>query len=42
MNPKYPIYIVSKGRADTRLTAKALEAMEVPYYIVVENQEYQD
>ena len=42
MNPKYPIYIVSKGRADTRLTAKALEAMQVPYYIIVENQEYQD
>jgi len=42
MNPKYPIYIVSKGRADTRLTAKALEAMQLPYYIIVENQEYQD
>ena len=34
MNPKYPLYIVSKGRADSRLTSKALEKMLVPYYIV--------
>ena len=40
MNPKYPIYIVSKGRADSRLTSKALEALKVPYYIIVEKQEY--
>lgn len=40
MNPRYPIYIVSKGRADTRLTAKTLEYMNVPYFIVVEPQEY--
>ncbi len=42
MNPKYPIYIISKGRADTRLTSKALEAMKVPYRIVIEPQEYHD
>lgn len=40
MNPDYPIYIISKGRADTRLTSKALEKMNVPYFIVVEPQEY--
>ena len=40
MNPKYPIYIPSKGRYDSRLTSKALEAMKVPYYIVIEKQEY--
>lgn len=40
--PKYPIYIVSKGRWDSRLTSKALELMKVPYYIVVEEQEYDD
>lgn len=40
MNPKYPLYIVSKGRADSRLTSKALESMDVPYFIVVEEQEY--
>lgn len=42
MNPKYPIYIVSKGRADSRLTSKALEKMNVPYSIVIEEQEYDD
>lgn len=41
-NPKYPIYIISKGRADSRLTSKALESMNVPYYIIVEKEEYQD
>ena len=40
MNPQFPLYIVSKGRAETRFTAKHLEAMGVPYYIVVEEQEY--
>ena len=42
MNPEYPIYIVSKGRWDTRLTSKALEKANIPYYIIVEKQEYQD
>jgi hypothetical protein len=37
---KYPIYIVSKGRADSRLTAKALEKMGVDYHIIVEAAEY--
>ena len=40
INPKYPVYIISKGRWESRLTAKALEAMRVPYRIVVEPQEY--
>lgn len=39
MNPKHPLYIVSKGRADSRLTAKALEAAAIPYRIIVEPQE---
>ncbi len=38
--PNYPIYIVSKGRADSRYTSKALEKLGVPYYIAVEPQEY--
>ena len=42
MKPKYPIYIISKGRADTRLTSKALEKMNVAYRIVIEPQEYND
>ena len=41
MNPKYPVYIVSKGRWDTRQTSNAFEKMGVPYKIVVEKQEYE-
>lgn len=40
MNPKYPVYIISKGRWDSRLTSRALESLGVPYHIVVEPQEY--
>jgi hypothetical protein len=40
MNPKYPLYIVSKGRWESRLTSKTLEYMKVPYFIVIEEQEY--
>lgn len=40
MNPDYPVYIISKGRHDSRLTSKALEKMRVPYHIVIEPQEY--
>jgi hypothetical protein len=39
MNPSYPVYIVSKGRWESRLTAKALDRMNVPYHIVIEPQE---
>jgi hypothetical protein len=40
MKPRYPIYIISKGRADSRLTSKALEKMGAPYRIVIEPQEF--
>lgn len=39
-NPRFPLYIVSKGRADSRLTSRALELMNTPYFVVVEEQEY--
>jgi hypothetical protein len=39
-NPRYPIYIVSKGRWESRLTSKTLEDICVPYKIVIEPQEY--
>lgn len=42
MNPEYPIYIVSKGRWDSRLTSKALESINVPYKIIVEEHEYEN
>ena len=40
MNPNYPLYIVSKGRAKSRLTSRFLESIDVPYFIVVEEQEF--
>ena len=40
--PKYPIYIISKGRWETRLTSDSLEEMEQDYFIVVEPQEYKN
>jgi hypothetical protein len=40
MQPKYPIYIISKGRWERRLTSKYLDWINVPYKIVVEPQEY--
>lgn len=39
-NPRYPVYIISKGRWESRLTSKALEARGIPYHIVVEPTEY--
>jgi hypothetical protein len=40
INPRYPVYIISKGRWKSRLTSKALDAIKVPYHIVVEPQEF--
>lgn len=40
MNPRYPIYIPSKGRWESRLTVKALESKRIPYRICVEPSEY--
>lgn len=40
MNPEYPVYIISKGRWESRLTSKTLELANVPYHIVIEPQEY--
>ena len=39
-NPQFPLYIPTKGRADSRLTAKVLEEMNVPFRLVIEDQEY--
>ncbi len=40
MRPEYPIYIISKGRADSRMTSRALEEMDVSYRIVIEPPDY--
>lgn len=37
--PNHPIYIVSKGRWDSRLTSKHLHKLGIPHYVVVEEQE---
>lgn len=39
--PRYPIYVVSKGRWDSRLTVRALENIGVDYRIAVEPQEFE-
>ena len=42
MNPKNPIFVISKGRWDSRLTSKTFERTNIPYRIVIEPQEYDD
>jgi hypothetical protein len=41
-SPRYPVYVISKGRWRWNLTAKALDQMGVPYRLVVEPQEADD
>ncbi len=41
MKPKYPIYIISKGRPKC-VTAKHLKQLNVPFYIVVEPHQLND
>lgn len=40
--PKFPIYIISKGRFKRRPTANFLESMQLPYTIIVEKHEYNE
>lgn len=42
VNPRYPVYVISKGRWESRLTVKALERINVPFYIVIEPQEFEN
>ena len=43
LEPRYPLYIVSKGRYEKniRATANSLERMRVKFYMVVEEHEYE-
>ena len=41
MIPKYPVYIISKGRYKNGLTTRALNEMSVPHFIVVEKEEFE-
>jgi hypothetical protein len=38
-NPKYPVYIISKGRHESMLTSRSLARMKVPHYIAIEPQD---
>jgi hypothetical protein len=42
MNPNYPVYVISKGRWESRLTVKALEKRNIPFHVVIEPQEYKE
>lgn len=42
MMPQFPVYIPSKGRADTRMTMRYLDVLRVPYRVIVEAQERAD
>lgn len=39
MNPRHPIYIVSKGRSDLQITSRVLDGLGVPHFVVVEGAE---
>jgi hypothetical protein len=38
--PQYPIYVISKGRWESRLTVKALEERKIAFRVVIEPQEF--
>lgn len=42
MGPEFPIYIPSKSRADSALTPRFLDAIGVPYRLVVEEPQAED
>jgi len=41
INPRFPVYIVSKGRFIKNPTSASLNRMKVPFYMIVEQQEYE-
>ena len=41
VNPCHPVYVISKGRWDRSLTARALGRMGIPFSLVVEPQEHE-
>src|SRR5262245_12067267 len=40
--PQFPVYVISKGRSESRHTSRFLELDGVPYRIVIEPQELQE
>lgn len=41
MNPEFPVYIVSKDRADKQLTVRELKKINVPFKVVVEPVDFE-
>ncbi len=41
VNPAQPVFVISKGRWESRLTVRCLEKMGVPHRVVVEPQEHE-
>ena len=39
-NPQYPLYIPTKGRSEYMITSRALDKINVPHRLVIEEQEY--
>ena len=39
-NQRFPIFIPTKGRYKSNMTAKCLESMGLDYFIIVQPQEY--
>jgi hypothetical protein len=42
VTPQFPLYIPSKSRADSRLTVRSLQEMNVPFRVVIEEQQWAD
>tara|TARA_Y100001937_G_scaffold127573_1_gene200224 strand:- start:1002 stop:2171 length:1170 start_codon:yes stop_codon:yes gene_type:complete len=42
INPRFPIYIVSKGRSHRLPTIRALDEMQVDYKVIIEQEDYED
>lgn len=40
LQPRYPVYVISKGRFDTLYTVRALNKIKVPFFLVIEPQEF--
>lgn len=40
MMPRFPLYIPTKGRADSRITSRSLDKMGVAHRLVIEEQEW--
>lgn len=40
MNPRYPVFVPTRGRWESRLTIRAFENIGIPYTAVVEAQQY--